>query len=215
MIQPDKAVNIYSHDGSVQFFKASDTTLPGTAMCIASGFVPPPFNGIEQDEELLSDLVAIGCDASLDLIRAMTMKVWKAAEKGKYAVVHMWDDAASRWKPIPTYDDGSVRSVAAVFQGAGTYAVFSRTAPVTSVEGVSDPRVHITPNPADGDVVVSGLAGAGSVAIMDLSGTTITEHALHGEESFRFSASSVMSGLYFVRITWGSTSTMHTLIIRH
>ncbi len=186
-MQTDAAENILAHDGQAQFFKESNVKLSGTALCIVKGFVPPPFNGIDDADELLSDLVAIGSDGTMDGIRSMQIRTWHAADKGRFAVIHKWDRVAGAWKPLPSFASTEGDVVSSSFEGSGTYAVFSRPTAVTSILESNSTAPHIAPNPTTSVVTITLLEPSRTVELLDLAGNTL------------MSADSRTDGLYFVR----------------
>jgi len=210
----EAANNILAHDGQAQFFKESDVKLQGTALCIAKGFVPPPFNGIDESDELLSDLVSIGSDASLDAIKSMQIRLWHTAEKGRFAVVHKWDRTANTWKSLPSYADSDGEMVSSTFDGSGTYAVFSRPTAVTSVHESNTATPKLAPNPTSSSVTITLLEPASTVELLDLTGTTLMSAQKSSALTWTADCSKLVNGLYFVRCTSNGRATWMPLVVQ-
>ncbi|MBS1561913.1 MAG: hypothetical protein JSS89_09930 [Bacteroidetes bacterium] len=198
-LQTDAAENILAHDGQAQFFKESNVKLSGTTLCIVKGFVPPPFNGIDEADELLSDLVAIGSDGTMDGIRSMQIRTWHAADKGRFAVVHKWDATSATWKPLPSFASTEGDLVSASFEGKGTYAVFSRPTAVTSVHESNPTEPRLAPNPASSVVTITLLEESLTVELLDLAGNTLMSAQQTGVLTWTADCSKLVNGLYFVR----------------
>jgi hypothetical protein len=213
-MQTDGAENILAHDGQAQFFKESNVKLSGTALCIVKGFVPPPFNGIDDADELLSDLVSIGSDGTLDGIRSMQIRTWRAAEKGRFSVVHKWDTVTSTWKPLPSYASNEGDVVSSTFEGRGTYAVFSRPTAVTSVLESNTTAPRLAPNPTSSTVTITLLEPASTVELLDLSGTTLMSAQQSNALTWTADCSKLVNGLYFVRCTIRDHASWLPLVIQ-
>ncbi|MBC8124960.1 MAG: T9SS type A sorting domain-containing protein [Candidatus Kapabacteria bacterium] len=214
LISSAAADNILSHSGSAQFFKEPDGKLGGSSVAIASGFLPPPFNGIGADEELLSDLISIGGDGSLAAIRSFQARTWHEAPNGRFAVMHKWNTTTQLWDPLVSYenDDGSV--VSAVFDGTGTYAVFSRPEAVLTVNETENSGVRLFPNPATSSVTINVDRPATAVEIHDMAGSRLKSAQHLGEGSWTADVTGLASGLYFVRIVQGGRSVWQPLIVQ-
>lgn len=208
ILQTDAAENILAHDGQAQFFKESNVKLSGTALCIVKGFVPPPFNGIDDADELLSDLVSIGSDGTLDGIRSMQIRIWHAADKGRFAVIHKWDLSAGAWKPLPSFASAEGDAVSSTFEGIGTYAVFSHPTAVTSILESNSTAPQLAPNPATSVVTITLLEPSPTVDLLDLAGNTLMSAQQTGALTWTADCSRLANGLYFVRsksdghVTW-------------
>lgn len=200
IIRASAADQIISHDGRAQFFRAPETQLGGTSINVVSGFVPPPFNGIDPADELLSDLVSISGDVQFDAVRALQIQTWHAAEKGRFAVVHIFDRAAGTWQPLPSYADENGRTISAVFAGAGTYAVFSRPTAVTSVlDNDPAPSMRIAPNPASTRITITTDEAVSGVDVLSIHGDRVAIAQHMSSNTWSVDCSSLANGLYFVR----------------
>ena len=214
-MQTDAAENILAHDGQAQFFKESNVKLSGTALCIVKGFVPPPFNGIDDADELLSDLVAIGSDGTMDGIRSIQIRTWHAADKGRFAVMHKWDRAVGAWKPLPSFASTEGDVVSSSFEGSGTYAVFSRPTAVTSILESNPTTPHIAPNPTTSVVTITLLEPSLTVELLDLAGNTLMSAQQTGALTWTADCSKLVNGLYFVRsITNGRVMWTPLVVLR-
>ncbi|CAN5421238.1 hypothetical protein BH10BAC6_BH10BAC6_06530 [soil metagenome] len=210
----ESADNILAHDGQAQFFKESNAKLQGTALCIAKGFVPPPFDGIDEQEELLSDLVSIGSDSTLDAIKSMQMRTWHAADKGRFAVVHKWDRTSNSWKSLPSFASSDGETVSSTFDGSGTYAVFSRPTAVTSVHESNTTTPQLAPNPTTSSVTITLSEPTTTVELLDLAGNTLMSAQQTGDLTWTADCSKLVNGLYFVRFMRNGWSAWTPLVVQ-
>lgn len=210
----DAADNMLAHDGQAQFFKESNVKPLGTTLCIAKGFVPPPFDGIAEEDELLSDLVSIGSDAPLDAIKSMQIRLWHAADKGRFAVVHRWDRSAVSWKALPSFASTDGENVSSIFDGSGTYAVFSRPKAVTSVQESNTTSAQLAPNPTTSTVTITLLEPTSTVELLDLTGNTLMSAQQTGALTWTADCSKLVNGLYFVRTIHSGRATWTPLVVQ-
>lgn len=107
----------------------------------------------------------------------------------------------------------------------GDPSVIMKTWPMTGIEDftsgiVSSPVSVSAPNPVMGSVPVSltGTGGPASVEIFDVTGRVIArpfQGELNGQATFTWDASSVSTGVYFMRLTQGgSMATARVSVIR-
>ncbi len=214
MYESGNAVNIYSNNGGVQILRGPDVKLGGTRFSVASGFVPPPFDGIGEGEELLSDLFSIGGDGPLDGLKSATVQIWKLPAKGRYARLHKWNETSVKWEPLTTFAGDSSLTVAGEINGAGTYAVFSTPEGLSSVDDANMKSIRVFPNPSTSRITVLTTDLSTSVEVFDLAGSRLMAAVKISDGRWEADLSGLVNGLYFVRVTSGADVTLKAVVLK-
>lgn len=88
------------------------------------------------------------------------------------------------------------------------------TGVATGINSKLDSQLKIYPVPADTELIIENIRSLNFIEVLDITGSRVYERVISGEENHRINVSLLPKGIYFLRLSDGTTQTTRKFIKR-